>query len=273
VTRARGRRRGAPWLYSRRVAADAKLPPRPSRRTTPTLLVTADGSRTLHSSRYGESYHSVRGALTEARHVYLEASGVAARLAAGRTTTVLEVGFGTGLNALVTIAAAQAAGASLRYVSLERELLSADVLAGLDYRSLFEDPAAADALIACRRAYHPASDARFQLDLGGARLEVVAGDARHARLPRGVHAVYHDAFSPGVNPELWQAPFLTKLFDALEPAAALVSYTVQGALRRRLAEIGFAVVKAPGPARGKREMLIARKSGGREREPTVSTPS
>ena len=95
--------------------------------------------------------------------------------------------------------------------------------------------------------------------LAGSRLELLQVDARHAALPVSAHAVYHDAFSPDVNAELWESTFLGRLFGALAPGGSLVSYTVKGVVRRRLAALGFEVSKAPGPPGGKREMLVARR--------------
>lgn len=218
--------------------------------------MTADGSRTLVSPRYGETYHSQYGALTEARHVYLEASGVARRLAEGRPTTVLEVGFGAGLNALITLAEAARWGTTLRMVSLERDPLPVGVLRNLDYRSLLDAPALADRLLEWLERW-PAGVAARAFESATVRFELLLVDALHAALPPSVDAVYHDAFSPDANPEPWQTPFLKRLYDVLQPGGRLVSYTVKGAVRRRLAELGFEVTKAPGPPDGKREMLVA----------------
>lgn len=246
------------WLYSGRVSSSDRNGDAPAA-APPPLVTTGDGSLSLVSAAYRESYHSRHGARSEAVHVFLEGSGVAARLAAGEAADVLEVGFGTGLNALLTVDAATRSGARLRYAALERDLLPADTLAALGHRQALHDPALADALVAWRRALPRRLPATARVQLGSAELELHVGDARFARLPAGVQAVYHDAFSPAVNPELWDAAFLRRLFDALVPGGTLVSYTVQGALRRRLAAIGFDVRKVPGPPGGKREVLSARK--------------
>ena len=222
------------------------------------VRVTGDGSRTLLSKRYGETYHSRHGALTEARHVFLTGSGVARRLAEGRPTTVLEVGFGAGLNTLVTVAEAARWGTALRYVSLEADLLPVDALRELDYRSLLARPELADALVT-GLARLPAGARAHAIEIGGARVELLLVNARHAALPVAAHAVYHDAFSPDANPELWDEAFLGRLYGALAPGGTLVSYTVKGAVRRRLAALGFQTAKAPGPPGGKREMLVARR--------------
>ena len=222
------------------------------------VRVTDDGSRTLLSPRYHETYHSHHGAATEARHVFLEGSGVARRLAEGRPTTVLEVGFGAGLNALVTLAEADRWGTPLRFVTLESDLLPVAVLRELDYRSLLPRPEVADALYAWLDGLPPGVRAHAT-SLAGSRIELLLVEARHAALPVSAHAVYHDAFSPDVNPELWDAAFLGRLCGALEPGGRLVSYTVKGTVRRSLAALGFEVAKKPGPPGGKREMLVARK--------------
>lgn len=208
------------------------------------------------SPRYGETYHSQRGAVSEARHVFLTGAGVADRLRNGLPTTVLEVGFGAGLNTLVTLSAPRSE-APLRIHSLEAELLATDVLRALDHRTLLPRPELADDLYAWLDGLPVDASGRHTTVLARARLELVLGDARRAALPQGVDAVYHDAFSPDVNPELWDEAFLERLFQALTPGGRLVSYTVKGVVRRRLQALGFDVAKVPGPPGGKREVLVA----------------
>jgi tRNA U34 5-methylaminomethyl-2-thiouridine-forming methyltransferase MnmC len=229
--------------------------------------VTADGSATLFSSRFGQTFHSRLGAVAESRHVFLAGSGVDRRLAAGSPTRVLEVGFGTGLNFLLTAQAALAAEARLEYVApqrdllsyvaLERDLLPAQLLAGLGYERYAPD--ALDRLLAFRRglAVRPRPGS-YQLECPGFTLELRLGDAGEADLEEAAFdAVYHDAFSPDANPELWSAEFLARLARSLKAGGTLATYTVKGDVRRRLIEAGLRVAKTPGPPAGKREMLVA----------------
>ena len=253
-----------------------------------TPVSTGDGSRTLHSARFGQTLHSHHGAVTEARWVFLRGSGVEARLAAGDPARVLEVGFGTGLNFLVTADAARRHRTNLRYLGLERVLPTIDAVAALDLARHLAHPELArslwDALDGLeRQGRHVVQVGEGGVAAGGTsapgegagaagkrepetarsatvRLDLWLGEATDVELPHGSYdAVYHDAFSPDVNPELWTADFLERLAMWLAPGGALVTYTVAGAVRRTLAGLGLEVEKRPGPPAGKREMLWARK--------------
>ena len=224
---------------------------------SPARRETADGSATLFSERYGQTFHSHHGAVTESRHVFLEGSGVAARLRRGATTRVLEVGFGSGLNFLLSSQLAAEAGAGLYYVALERELLPAALLASLGYVRWAPEPLAA--LLEFRRGLpERPQPGTYLLETGRTLLELRLGPAQEAEIEvDAYHAIYHDAFSPDANPELWSGAFLERLAAALADGGALVSYTVKGEVRRRLAAAGLEVAKVAGPPGGKREMLRA----------------
>jgi len=224
------------------------------------LLTTLDGSLTLESDRYGETYRSRHGALTEARHVFLGASGVASLLRERGHANVLEVGFGTGLNFLVTAAAAVAAGASLGYAAVEREPLPAGVLRGLRYEELLApSPLPAELAAWVEGLGLPLARGTYRFASGRVRLELTVGEAREAvaGLAGGFDAVYLDPFSPRANPDAWEEGFLARLVGALGPGGRLVSYSVSGEVRRRLAAAGALVRKEPGPPGGKRESLVA----------------
>lgn len=237
-------------------------PPPSSPGDAPRIERTADGSLTLHHPGADQTYGSGHGALSEARHVYLAGSGVAARLAAGRATRVLEVGLGTGLNLLVTADAAVAAGAELDYHALETLPPPAETLRSLAYQRHLAHPELAEAWISMRATLD--DDAPPALLRGalapGVRLEARLGDATARPSladPGWADAIYHDAFSPDAAPELWSEAFLARLVEALAPGGTLVSYSVKGVVRRRLAALGLHVEKPPGPPGGKREMLRA----------------
>lgn len=220
---------------------------------------TEDGSRTLFDPSVRQSFHSRHGALAEARHVFLEASGVAERLANGRGARVLEVGFGSGLNFLLTADAAVEHGARLEYRALERRLPTSTLLRQLEHGRHLRHPELAEALIAARARFDDEAPlGPWAPELPGVALTLELGDATAATLERSwADAVYHDAFSPSVNPELWSATFLQELVAALAPGGRLVTYSVQGEVRRRLAALGLSVEKRPGPPGGKREALVA----------------
>ncbi len=222
-------------------------------------IPTADGFDTLYSTVYGQTYHSTHGALTEARHVFLEGTGAAERLAQHRPTRVLEVGFGTGLNFLLTARRAASARTRLHYTALEKEVLPAEVLARLNHGQRLDAVPLSEALLAWRRTLPPAPPPglyhhSFSETLS---LHLVVGDATEASIPApAYHAVYLDAFSPDANPELWTPAFLARLFAAMHPGGTLATYSAKGSVRRALEVVGFRVEKRPGPP-GKREMLVA----------------
>lgn len=222
-------------------------------------VATSDGSCTLFSARYNQTYGSSQGALSEAQAVFLENSGVKTRLAARESVRVLEVGFGTGLNFFVTAQACLAQpGAQLHYTALEHTLLDAQTVAPLGYGAHVGD----DLLTAYMswRGNDDKAPGMNVFEVGSVKLELRLGEALTQDLPDArFEAVYHDAFSPEANPELWHEDFLAKLVEALVPGGALVSYCVQGAVRRRLRALGLEVGKLPGPVGGKREVLLAHK--------------
>ena len=217
-----------------------------------------DGSPSLVSARYGEGYRSFRGARSESWHVFVAGSGVAARLASALPTTVLELGLGTARNLGASATVAFAFDAPLRYVALEHDLPSADDWARLEPDAL-GPPRFRSALLAARRTWDTAPGTRHTLRVGPVTLEVHRGDARSATWPAGVDAVYLDGFSPTVNPELWTDDVLGRVASHLAPGGTVVSYCVQGRVRRALEKAGLRVEKRPGPPGGKRESMWARR--------------
>lgn len=240
------------------------------------MVLTADGSRTLRSAVHGQTFKSRLGALTESRAVFAEGSGVAARLRSGTPTRVLEIGLGTGLNFLVTAEVARASETPLHYVAVESDLLPATVLRELGYDHALAPSPLPVAFVAWMaeledwreaRRHEAASRVRtHRWRCGPVTLDLVVGDVLDEdvwdvlRSTSASHydAIYHDAFSPSVSPELWSPVFLRSLATVLAPVGTFVTYSVAGAVRRALAAAGLEVRKVPGPAQGKAEVLVAR---------------
>jgi tRNA U34 5-methylaminomethyl-2-thiouridine-forming methyltransferase MnmC len=220
------------------------------------LLPTPDGSSTAYSSRFGECYHNRNGALSQARHVFLEGSG-ARRLPAPR---ILEIGFGLGLNFLTSAADALGRGAALDYLAYENDPQPSRLLAAVGEQLPGHELALWHALLAAWPADQaPAAAACLCASTGPARVRVEFVDATCARLPEDwADAVYLDGFSPAVNPELWSPEFLARLACALRPGGWLATYSAAGAVRRALGAAGLAVERCSGMA-GKREWLRAQR--------------
>ncbi len=242
-------------------------------------MLTDDGSRTLRDRLLDETFHSGCGALSECWYVYLLNSGIHDLLLQCPTepVRVLELGFGTGMGWLITAAAAYAHGAPLHYVSLESRLLPTAVLAQIDTASAVQR-AVTDgwipASLQCVGLIEQAWLAHRQtiLDLQtiehqvapGNTLQVVQGDGRTwlRSMPAApFDAIYFDAFSPATNPELWEEELFAAARQMLKPNGRLVSYCVNGAVRRALQNAGLVVKRLPGPPGGKREVMVAGRGG------------
>lgn len=221
-------------------------------------LDTGDGSTTLLAVARGEIYHSRQGAVTESRHVFI---GAGLDDWAGRVVDVLEVGFGTGLNAFLTAIWAAQTTAQVRYLGVEAEPLDAHELALLNFGDSVDEGRHAD-LWRAVAATAPAGTTRLA---PGYELRRLAARIEDLELPSAAFDVlFHDAFAPAVQPELWTEQLFRRLAQTLRPGGRLVTYCAKGDVRRALLAAGLRVEKLPGPP-GKREMLRAwRPSGGRQ---------
>ncbi|MDR1680824.1 MAG: tRNA (5-methylaminomethyl-2-thiouridine)(34)-methyltransferase MnmD [Prevotellaceae bacterium] len=220
------------------------------------LIITSDGSHTLYVPSLNEHYHSVRGAVQESRHVYI-GSGFRyiCKNMLHDSLKILEVGFGTGLNALLTLLEAEHAGVEVYYEALEKYPLPMEVVAELNYATASGLP-----------------DKRLFM-----RLHSTAWDQQvclspyftlHKRLadllayePEMLFdLIYFDAFAPDVQPDLWTEAVFRKLYECLCPGGTLVTYSSKGAVKIALRQAGFNLWRLSG-AGGKRHMLRAVKSG------------
>ena len=255
----------------------------PKRSTTPAFTtglhwqITDDGSRTLWDERLDETYHSGCGAVAESLVVYLLNSGVHERVRAGQGSAVLEYGFGTATAFLLSAADAKIHRTALHYQALEISLLRAEILGGLNLNSSSLNPhyrqefgelldvaqQLLNELVAWRTGLPETVDrGAYTCSFGeNIELEVVVGNAVEyvSDKPEFFDAVYFDPFSPGSCPELWSPDVYRCAFDCLRAGGTLTSYCVKSSVRRDLADVGFEVRRVPGPAGGKREVLLAKK--------------
>lgn len=216
------------------------------------LTPTADGSYTLYNETIGEHYHSKHGALQESRHVFLEAGfKQAAAVFPGQSISILEIGFGTGLNFILTSAYAAAQNIPLNYTGIEAFPLTAEALISTQY-SEYVPAAIWDNFISnYNNALLSATplSATQQLTIAHTRLE-------DFNSPAVFDLIYFDAFSVQHQPELWSDEIIGQVCAFLKPGGIFVTYAITGKLKRALKSFGLKIEKLPG-APGKREMLRA----------------
>ncbi len=217
------------------------------------------GDGTPWSEAYGDVYHSADGGLGQARHVFLGGNDLPGRWAGSPRFTILETGFGLGLNFLATWDAwrrdPQRPG-RLDFISVEKHPFSAADLACLHER--WPGFAALSAELLAQWPPLVPGFHRLYLDGGRVCLTLLFGDARQQlrRLAARVDAVYLDGFAPGKNPELWSEAVFRPISRLAHAGTTLATYTVAAPVREGLARAGFAVEKRAGFGR-KREMLAA----------------
>ncbi|MDR2087146.1 MAG: tRNA (5-methylaminomethyl-2-thiouridine)(34)-methyltransferase MnmD [Dysgonamonadaceae bacterium] len=206
--------------------------------------ITADGSHTLFFPEINEHYHSVNGAKQESLHVYIEAGF---NRCPKETVRVLEMGFGTGLNALLTALESQKRNIRTTYITLEKYPVSPAIIRQLNYGEIDEN---------LFRRIHAAEWETVLPLTPFFTLQKIRCDFNTYPYSDRYDVVYYDAFAPGKQPEVWSQELFDKLFRALNPGGVLTTYCAQGHVRRMLQRAGFTVERIPGPP-GKREMLRA----------------
>lgn len=212
---------------------------------------TDDGSATLFVPELDEHYHSVKGAYTEALHIYRDCAYLHAAESIGeRPLRLLEIGFGTGLNAAVTAMAATAER-PVHYITLEKYPVEPELIASLGYEHIV-DAALLTAIHAAPWEEPTAITPHFTL-------EKRCCDLLASPLPDAIDIVYFDAFAPEKQPEMWSAEIFARIYQAMRPAGVLTTYCAKGAIRRMLQATGFCVERLAGPIGGKREILRATK--------------
>lgn len=215
-----------------------------------TIERTADGSATLFVPELNEHYHSVKGAQTESQHIFVDL-GLNASVAV--RPRVLEIGFGTGLNALLTLEAAETSHRKTHYTAIELYPLPWETIKQLGY----SDSPFFEALHAAPWEEDSVISPCFALR----KLQMDFTDMKEA--PLGYEPpydlIYFDAFAPEKQPEMWSQELFNQLYVSMNKGGILTTYCAKGIVRRMLQTAGFTVERLPGPPGGKREVLRGRK--------------
>lgn len=210
---------------------------------------TKDGSNTLYVPELNEHYHSVHGAMQESQHVFIK-HGLEHALEQKPDVKILEVGFGTGLNAILTFPFALSQKAFVQYDTLEKFPLTQDVVEQLHFEQFILNPELMDIF----KQMH-ATPWNEPVDLiPYFTLQKIHETLEEFCPPDAYYdVIYFDAFAPEKQPELWTEEVFAKMFKAVRPGGVLVTYCAKGAFKRNLKAAGFIVEALPGPP-GKREM-------------------
>lgn len=211
------------------------------------LQLTADGSHTLFVPELDEHYHSVNGAIQEAMHVFINAG---LRQIEKKEITIFEVGFGTGLNAYLTLLEALSdSDLNITYYSVERYPLELNLIKQLNYAYTQSE--------LFIRMHEAMWDSQVRITENFSLFKLY-GDSNTIKFPEGIDLVYFDAFGPDKQPEVWNQDVFNSLYEKSNPCGLLTTYCAKGAVRRMMKEAGYSVERIPGPP-GKREMLRASK--------------
>ena len=213
------------------------------------IIKTLDGSTTIHLKEWDECYHSKHGAIQEAKHVFIK-NGLS--LFENKPVSILEIGFGTGLNAFITFLEAQQKLQKIDYVGVEaypvdaKEVLAmnyVDELEAGDFEKIFQkmhevewdqkNEISSEFYLTKRKQFFDEINDFETFDL-----------------------IYFDAFGYRVQPELWSTEIFQKMYNSLKSNGVLVTYAARGVVKRNMIEVGFTVEKLAGPP-GKREMFRA----------------
>lgn len=224
--------------------------------TSNELFVTDDGSHSLRSSRFEVPYHSRHGAVQESRHVFIQA-GLKARVAKGdlAEVNILEMGLGTGLNALLARQyAAEHPELNFGYYAFERYPIALAAAGELNYSTTLG--VASDYFLQLHTT--PAGQVNtLDENFSFAKSETDFLRGLPEYFPQGqFDVVFYDAFAPNSQPELWSVAALQQCYDALREGGVFVTYCAKGQFKRDLRNVGFTVEALPGPP-GKREMTRA----------------
>jgi len=212
------------------------------------IITTADGSPTLYLPNLKEQYHSINGAITESKYVFLEMGYLNHK---SITPNVFEVGFGTGLNCLLTALKAEEQKRLTTYTSIEKFPLNSNIINQLHYGKFISPNA--------QELYNDLHNCEWNKIIEISKyfkLIKLNADLLKNKLKNSKECdiIYFDAFGPDKQPEMWSPEIFKKIYSVTAPNGIFVTYSAKGLVRRQLSTCGFNVERLPGPP-GKFQML------------------
>lgn len=213
------------------------------------IIKTLDGSTTIHLEEWNESYHSKHGAIQEAKHVFIK-NGLS--LFEKNPVSILEIGFGTGLNAFITFLESEHKPQQINYVGVEAYPVNAEEVLGMNY---VEELEALEFDNIFEKMHKTEWNEKIEIS---SRFSLTKRKQFFDEIDdlEIFDLIYFDAFGYRVQPELWSTEIFQKMYNSLKPNGVLVTYAARGVVKRSMISVGFTVEKLAGPP-GKREMFRA----------------
>jgi tRNA U34 5-methylaminomethyl-2-thiouridine-forming methyltransferase MnmC len=216
-----------------------------------TIITTLEGTKTIHIPEWNETYHSRHGIMQEAEHVFISHG-----LDQIKTSeiSILEMGFGTGLNAFLTLFKAMEKDLTVQYYTLEKYPLNKEEINELQYGALVDNKKAEEYYQVLHQADWE-QEIRICENFTFTKFKADFLELRNLPI-NDINLIYFDAFGSRVQPELWVEDIFKQIFDCMVPGGLLTTYSSKGSARRAMQSVGFKVEKLSGP-QGKREMVNA----------------
>ena len=214
------------------------------------VILTADGSKTIYIPEMEENYHSTNGALQEAMHVFIQ-NGIRTFNPKGEIT-VFEMGFGTGLNALLTLVESVNSDRNINYIGIEAYPVELELIKEINYETLVDEQFTESFSMMHSFPWEQTHTIHPNFTFQKIHLKI----QDYQPINSSIDIIFFDAFGPKVQNEVWTIDVLKKMHDMLKPDGILVTYCAMGQMKRDLKSLGFKVEGLPGPP-GKREMTRA----------------
>jgi tRNA U34 5-methylaminomethyl-2-thiouridine-forming methyltransferase MnmC len=212
------------------------------------LILTSDGSHTIFVPELNEHYHSIHGAVQESLHIFIK-NGL--EVCTANPVSILEVGFGTGLNALLTAINSSVINREVIYTSVEKYPIDADIINNLNHHQ-FAGNKGKEIFF----RIHSAPWNTMVSICSNFNLKKIETDFTKEPLHGKYDLIYFDAFGPDKQPEMWTKKIFEEISSHTNKNGIFVTYSAKGAVKRSLLAAGFNVTLIPGPP-GKRQMIRA----------------